>query len=87
MQHLDTKRVTAMACGSNFVIALGQTLQSNNQEDLMPLAESIDALPERDSCATISGRWSRSQHRGEDHPSPLRTKLKKKSSYRSTGRL
>ena len=29
MQHLDTKRVTSLACGSNFVIALGQTLFSN----------------------------------------------------------
>ncbi len=26
MQHLDTKRVTQLACGQNFVIALGQTL-------------------------------------------------------------
>ena len=55
---------------------------------MMPLSQSIDHQPERDSQATISGRWSRSQHRGDDHPSPLRTKLRKKSSgYRSTGRL
>lgn len=58
----------------------------------MPLAQSVDAYPvdaypERDSCATISGRWSRSQNR-EEHPSPLRTKLRKKSAgHRSTGRL
>jgi len=88
MQHLDTKRVSYVACGSNFVIALGQTLASTGQEDLLPLAQSVDAYPERDSQATLSGRWSKSQHRTDDHPSPLRTKLKKRSiGHRSTGRI
>ena len=54
----------------------------------MPLAHSVDAHAERESCTTVSGRWSRSQHRTEDHPSPLRSKLRKKSQgHRSTGRL
>ena len=60
----------------------------------MPLSHSIDAPPERDSCASaVSGRWSRSQHRAplieEHHQSPLRQKLRKRSAgtYRSTGRL
>lgn len=87
MSHLDTKRVTSVSCGRNFVIALGQTLLNTGNEELMPLSQSVDTQPERDSCVTISGRYSRSQNR-EDHPSPLRTKLRKKSSgHRSTGRL
>lgn len=49
MSHLDTKRVTSLACGRNFVIALGQTLVSTGQEDLMPLSNSVDVHPERDS--------------------------------------
>ena len=67
----------------------------------MPLSQSIEAAPERerdsnhqvtDRMPSVSGRWSRSQHRqssiNDDHPSPLRTKLKKRTgTYRSTGRL
>ena len=70
------------------MIALGQTLLNTGTEDLMPLSQSVDAYPERDSQATISGRWSRSANRDE-HPSPLRTKTRKKnqSGHRSTGRL
>ena len=37
MQHLDTKRVTQMTCGRNFVIALGQTLVSHERDHAMPL--------------------------------------------------
>ena len=49
MSHLDTKRVTSLACGRNFVIALGQTLAATRQDDLIPLSHSFDAYPERDS--------------------------------------
>ena len=38
MSHLDTKRVTSLACGSNFVIALGQTLHQSAQEEMMPIS-------------------------------------------------
>ena len=88
MQHLDTKRVTQLACGRNFIIALGQTLVNlPAQEERLPAREPLEQP--RDSYTTISaGRWSRSQLRDtEDRPSPLRTKLRKKSATRSTGRL
>ena len=40
MTHLDTKRVTSVACGRNFVIAMGQTLHGNSQNGMLPLGES-----------------------------------------------
>ena len=60
MTHLDTKRVTSVACGRNFVIAMGQTLHGNSQTDMMPLAESQEYLPQREHVAERS--YDRERH-------------------------
>ena len=45
MTHLDTKRVTSVACGRNFVIAMGQTLRQMARNDQVSLQESHEYLP------------------------------------------
>ena len=72
MKHLNTRTVTQLSCGQNFVIALGQTLESTGTQELLPLASqaATEAPPERDTVMNISGsrdrgNWSRSAHREE----------------------
>ena len=95
MNNLDVKRVSSVACGRNFVVALGQTLLNRHQQAEATAShaphlqnESIDSRPERDSQG--SARWARTRGPVGNHSShsPLRSKLKRKSTgHRSTGRL
>ena len=49
MEHLNEKKVSMLSCGTDFVVALGETLNlaAVPAEDMIPLSQSVEVKSNR----------------------------------------